>query len=167
MEDGTHKSAAKLTWAKKASSVFLEMMDPTLLRDWIFIWFCVSNFFTSLAFQVPYIFLVDKAAKGGARVSYELASYLLSIIGVANIFGRIGFGFLSDHPKVNRLWLYNLAVIISGLTMCLIFACGTYLKLILFSSFFGLFIGELVLDVFSIKHLDKQFIHLSIDFLID
>ena len=44
------------------------------------------------------------------------ASFLLSIIGISNICGRIGFGAISDHPLINRIYLYNTCLIICGMS---------------------------------------------------
>ena len=44
------------------------------------------------------------------------ASFLLSIIGISSIFGRIGLSALSDHSHINRLYLYNTCLIISGMS---------------------------------------------------
>jgi len=47
------------------------------------------------------------------------ASYLLSIVGIANTIGRIVLGFLSDKEWVNRLYLYNIALATCGLSKIL------------------------------------------------
>ena len=44
------------------------------------------------------------------------ASFLLSIIGIGNICGRIGLGAISDHPCINRIYLYNTCLIICGIS---------------------------------------------------
>ena len=44
------------------------------------------------------------------------ASFLLSIIGISNIFGRIGLSALSDHPRINRMYLYITCHIICGMS---------------------------------------------------
>ena len=44
------------------------------------------------------------------------ASYLLSIIGISSIVGKIGFGYMSDHPRINRMYLYNACLIICGIS---------------------------------------------------
>ena len=40
----------------EASKAFKEMMDFSLLKDGIFIMFAVSNFLTSIGFNVPYVY---------------------------------------------------------------------------------------------------------------
>ena len=47
----------------------------------------------------------------------ENASFLLSVIGVANTLGRIVLGFVSDRPWLNRLYTYNISLAICGLSM--------------------------------------------------
>ena len=44
------------------------------------------------------------------------AGFLLSIIGISNILGRIGLSTLSDLPFINRLYLYNSCVTICGIS---------------------------------------------------
>lgn len=43
------------------------------------------------------------------------ASFLLSVVGIANTIGRVILGYISDKPWVNRLWLYNGALTICGI----------------------------------------------------
>lgn len=91
---------------------FVEMLSFSLLKDPVFVLFVVSNFATSLGFYVPYFCLADRMKVLGMRS--EEASYLLSSIGVANTLGRIILGFISDKSWVNRLWVYNVCLMICG-----------------------------------------------------
>lgn len=63
----THKEKAvygeTVTEADEESSsefkkVFKAMMDLSILKDPIFLFFAFSNFFTSIGYNVPYIYLV-------------------------------------------------------------------------------------------------------------
>jgi len=42
-------------------------------------------------------------------------SSLLGIIGITNIIGRVFFGYISDKPCINRLYLYNVTLIVAGI----------------------------------------------------
>jgi hypothetical protein len=44
--------------SKETRDTLSEMLDFSLLRDPIFILFTVSNFFTSIGFNIPYVYLV-------------------------------------------------------------------------------------------------------------
>lgn len=91
----------------------VEMMDFSLFKDPIFILFTLSNFCTSIGFNVPYVFLVPRAKALG--LSGTDASFLLAVIGIANTVGRIILGYLSDKPWVNRLWVYNGCLTLCGI----------------------------------------------------
>ena len=41
---------------RDAAKAFKEMMDFSLLKDGIFIMFAISNFLTSIGFNVPYVY---------------------------------------------------------------------------------------------------------------
>lgn len=89
------------------------MMNFSLLKDPVFILYTLSNFATSLGFNVPYVYLADQAKL--LDLTPEQGSYLIAIIGMANTFGRIILGYLSDKPWVNRLWIYNTCLTLCGL----------------------------------------------------
>ena len=60
-------------------------------------------------------FFKDRALQMG--IEKENASFLLTLIGVANILGRIVLGYVSDWPWINRLYTYNISLAICGLSM--------------------------------------------------
>ena len=87
--------------AKPKKSFFTqvaEQIDFKLLRDGAFALFAVSNFFTSLGFNVPYNFAAALAADAGVTGKHQ--HWPLMSIGVANCFGRLIIGFLADRPWV-------------------------------------------------------------------
>ncbi|XP_044750798.1 monocarboxylate transporter 9 [Coccinella septempunctata] len=119
-----------------------EMLDFSLFTDVIFILFTISNFLTSIGFNIPYVFLVSRAKSVG--LTAEDGSMLLSIIGIANTIGRIVLGYISDKPWVNRLYVYNWSLTICGIaTMCCAF-CNDFVTLAIYASVFGSTIGVYV-----------------------
>ena len=97
--------------SKETKDTFNEIMDFSIFRDFVFIIFTLSNFCTSVGFNVPYVFLVPY----GNSLGLIQPSYLLSAIGMANTFGRIVLGYFSDKPYVNRLLVYNICLTICGI----------------------------------------------------
>ncbi|WAR27371.1 MOT5-like protein [Mya arenaria] len=75
-----------------------QMCDLSLLKDYVFLMFVISNFFTSIGFNMPFIFLTDRAVDEG--ISEEDAKWLVSAIGISNTVGRVLFGFLADRRGV-------------------------------------------------------------------
>ena len=100
--------------AKSVAAFKKIVTDLSLLEDSIFLLFAASNFLTSFGFNVPYVFTVDRAISQG--MDKKSAAMLLSVIGIANTLGRIALGYLSDRPWINRLYLYNMALAICGIS---------------------------------------------------
>ena len=117
------------------------MCDFSLLKDVIFLMFVISNFCTSIGFNMPFIFLTDRAVDEG--ISEEDAKWLVSVIGISNTVGRVLFGFMADKKGVNRLMLYNSALTICGVATALCPLAYNYAWLVVYACVFGLFIGKL------------------------
>ncbi|CAF5070893.1 unnamed protein product, partial [Rotaria sp. Silwood1] len=105
-----------------------EQIDLSLLKDAAFALFAISNFLTSLGFNVPYNFANDLAAD--AKVIEHQRHWIIMSIGIANCFGRVIIGYLADRSWVNRLTLYNTTLIIAGIAtmfapFCVAVAIGT------------------------------------------
>lgn len=128
--------------SKETSDTFREMMDFSIMRDPIFIIFTVSNFLTSVGFNVPYVYLAAQA--GVLQIDTKQASYLLGVIGIANTVGRIILGYLSDKPWVNRLLVYNLSLTICGLATAFSVMCLDFYSLATYSAVYGFTIGAYV-----------------------
>lgn len=107
------KCCGCISCSTETRDTFAEMMNFSLLRDMIFLIFTISNFCTSIGFNLPYLYVADHAKKLG--IDKEHASYLISAIGVANTIGRIILGYISDKPWVNRLLVYNVCLTICGI----------------------------------------------------
>lgn len=120
-----------------------DMMSMELLKNPVFLMFGISNFFTSIGFNMPFIFLPDRAEIAG--IDKNRAALLLSVIGIANTVGRMVFGYLSDRSWVNRLMLYNSALAVCGIATAISpGAGGNYEMLVAYAAVFGLFIGVYV-----------------------
>ncbi|XP_063236931.1 uncharacterized protein LOC134539120 isoform X2 [Bacillus rossius redtenbacheri] len=89
-----------------------EMLDFSLFKDPVFLLFTCSNFLTSIGFNMPYVYIKVQATEKG--ISENLGDYLLSVIGIANLVGRIVLGYIADKPWTNRLLIYNVCLTVCG-----------------------------------------------------
>ncbi|GFN83936.1 monocarboxylate transporter [Plakobranchus ocellatus] len=136
------QTGVRAVWREMVSTL-KDMMSMELLKNPVFLMFAISNFFTSIGFNMPFIFLPDRAEIAG--IDKNRAALLLSVIGIANTVGRMVFGYLSDRSWVNRLMLYNSALTVCGLATALSpSAGGSYAMLVIYAAVFGLFIGVYV-----------------------
>jgi len=92
--NGTTKPIPKKSFFRQLA----EQIDLKLLKDAAFALFAVSNFLTSLGFNVPYNFANDLAAD--AKVIESRRHWIIMSIGVSNCLGRVVIGYLADRPQV-------------------------------------------------------------------
>lgn len=118
-----------------------ETMDISLMWDFVFVLFAVSNLLTSIGYCVPYVFLPDRAVTMQIADKRQ-ASFLISIIGITNTVGRIVFGYIADFKFVNRLMMYNTVLVLCGLASFASSLCVTYPLMAAYSGVFGFMIGR-------------------------
>lgn len=108
----------------------------SLFRSPTFVLICMSSFFQSIGWFVPFVYLAAHAVETG--VPKEEASFLLSIVGICSMMGRLINGWLSDHPKVSVLLLNNVGLTTSGLLIILCPFFISYELLVFYSVILGL-----------------------------
>ncbi|XP_030244994.1 monocarboxylate transporter 12 [Drosophila navojoa] len=136
------KCCGCISCSKETRDTFAEMMNFSLLKDVIFVIFAVSNFCTSIGFNMPYLYVVSQAET--LDISKKDASYLIASIGVANTVGRIILGYIADKPWVNRLLIYNVCLTVCGVATAMVPLCQDYNALLAYCSVFGFTIGAYV-----------------------
>uniref|UniRef100_A0A182VVK6 Major facilitator superfamily (MFS) profile domain-containing protein n=1 Tax=Anopheles minimus TaxID=112268 RepID=A0A182VVK6_9DIPT len=140
--DVPEKCCGCIPCSRETCDTFREMMNFSIMKDPIFIVFTVSNFLTSVGFNVPYVYLAAQAQVLG--IGSQDASYLLGIIGIANTVGRIVLGYLSDKTWVNRLFVYNCSLAVCGIATALSVFCLDFYWLAVYSAVYGFTIGAYV-----------------------
>ncbi|CAF3992389.1 unnamed protein product [Adineta steineri] len=138
-------------------------IDFSLLKDGAFALFAVSNFLTSLGFNVPYNFANDLAKDAGVMHAHR--SWPIMAIGIANCFGRVVIGILGDRKWINRLYLYNIALVIAGASVLFAPFCNAHIGThIAYAAFFGFFSGGyvgltsiIVVDLVGVDKLSSAF----------
>lgn len=142
--------------------MFKQTLDPSLLKNMSFIIFLLSNLLCSIGYIIPYIYIHDHAT-GMGRTPYE-SSMLISVIGITNTVGRIFFGYLSDSPRINRIILYGMALVICGVATCIYPFCYNYPLMMTFAIVFGIFTGVYVsitsvvlVDLLGLEKLTNSF----------
>lgn len=115
------------------------MMDLSLLKDPAFLCIGISNIFGMAGLYVPFVYLVDAAVLSG--IEPKSASFLISIIGITNTFGRIGCGYIADFPKVNSLLLNNICLVLSTISVAAVPLCSSYTSYVIVAILFGIAIS--------------------------
>jgi len=81
-----------------------KQINLKLLKNVHFRLFLISNFLTSLGFNVPYNFANDLAMD--ANVNEARRHWIIMSMGISNCFGRVIFGILGDRKWVDNLFFY-------------------------------------------------------------
>ena len=85
---------------KSFMTQIIEQIDLKLLRNPAFTLFVISNFLTSLGFNVIYNYADDLA--NDSKVIKDYRTYIVMSIGLSNILGRFSIGYLGDRKWVRR-----------------------------------------------------------------
>eukprot|EP00091_Calanus_sinicus_P024239 TRINITY_DN8585_c0_g1_i1.p1 TRINITY_DN8585_c0_g1~~TRINITY_DN8585_c0_g1_i1.p1 ORF type:complete len:281 (+),score=67.80 TRINITY_DN8585_c0_g1_i1:239-1081(+) len=126
----------------KQAKILHQMLDFSLFKDPIFMMYATSNFLTSIGFNVPYVYTVDRAVLWG--MDGKDAAFLLSVIGISNTVARLILGWLSDRSWINRLYLYNSCLVVCGVSMALSPFCSSYNLQAVYCAIFGITSGAYV-----------------------
>ena len=102
-----------------------------------FILFSLSNFVMYFWYDVPYVFLVDRAIS--LNISDTNATFLISIIGIVHTAGNIFYGYLGDNERINKAFLYGVSIILCGISVTLSPLFTEYIPLAVLAGLFGLF----------------------------
>ncbi|XP_045476771.1 monocarboxylate transporter 10 isoform X2 [Harmonia axyridis] len=117
-----------------------DAFNMSLFRNRKYVIYASTVAFSLCGYFVPYVFMVAFVEKVfGKGVDAKLT---VSCIGIASGCGRLIFGFIGDHPKVNKIFLQQLSFLVIGVsTILLPSAGGSYTLLIVLLLFLGLFDG--------------------------
>lgn len=157
---GLIKTHMRLKIMRKLSNLAKEMCDIRLFAMPVYLLFFISNFLLSYAYDLPYVYLPNYANE----LKIENASFLISILGIVNMFGQILYGFLGDQKKINTLILYGVSIVVCGSLVTSIPSMTSYSSLAVFSTLFGLFISAnfsletvVVVKILSLDELTKAY----------
>ncbi|KAJ8363336.1 hypothetical protein SKAU_G00121670 [Synaphobranchus kaupii] len=117
------------------------LLDFSVLRDKGLVIYIIAMFIMVLGLFVPTILLVNYAKDQG--VPDRDAAFLLSIIGIIDIFARPTCGIVAGLPWVRpkNTYFLSLALIFNGLTSVCSAQSSDYTGLVIYCAFFGLSYG--------------------------
>nr|XP_021207919.1 monocarboxylate transporter 4 isoform X1 [Bombyx mori] len=143
-------------------SALSSMLDVSLLKDPAFMLIGVSNIFGMAGLYVPFVYLTDAAKVNGIEPSQ--ASFLLSIIGITNTFGRIICGWVADFPWMDSLMLNNVCLVIATVSVGVTPLCTTYSAYVVIAITFGIAISGyisltsiILVDLLGLEKLTNAF----------
>ncbi|XP_035215750.1 monocarboxylate transporter 5-like [Stegodyphus dumicola] len=119
-----------------------EIMNFRLMRNVVILIYGFSNFFMNIGYDIAFIYTKHRIIQ--KNISEAKANYLISLIGIMNIFGHVILGYLSDRSYINKLWLYNICLTAFGFATALSGFCKDYYLLTLYAAIYGATAGDYI-----------------------
>ncbi|GAU88389.1 hypothetical protein RvY_01098 [Ramazzottius varieornatus] len=120
-----------------------DMIDLRIYGNVVFAVFSIGSFLAMIAFYIPFLFVPDHAVKE-FQIEKDTAAWLISGIGLANIFGRLFWGWLADRPRMDPLVIHNCCILIVGIVLVFIPLCQDYISLMVVCAIFGFFVSPYI-----------------------
>ncbi|XP_048256718.1 monocarboxylate transporter 12-like [Haliotis rufescens] len=102
----------------------------------IFILFITSNFILYFWFDVPFVFLANRAVLSG--MTETRAALLVSVIGILHTVGNLVFGIAGDMQRLSLPLLYGVSISICGAALLVVPFSSAFLPLACIAGVFGL-----------------------------
>lgn len=119
-----------------------KLIDLSVWKNKGFIVWALALGIFNLGYFVPYVYLPTHATY--LQIPESKASFLIGFLSVGSLFGRLFFGHVSDLQWVNRLYLYQTALLVMAVTTTLCPLATTYYGLVVYTLLFGIFDGAFV-----------------------
>ncbi|KAJ3608287.1 hypothetical protein NHX12_025336 [Muraenolepis orangiensis] len=94
-----------------------KLLDFSVLREGSFICYSLFGLFATLGFFAPPLYVVELSVSCG--VARKRAAYMLSVMAVAEVFGRLSVGWLMSRPGLQRRKLRLLLGCVVAMTLVL------------------------------------------------
>ncbi|XP_029214258.2 monocarboxylate transporter 10-like [Acropora millepora] len=115
------------------------IFDISVFCNKAFLVWCISLSTFMMGYFVPFVHLPAYAEECG--IPNSQSSTLVGMMSVGSTFGRLIFGKLGDHPKVNRLYCFQTAMLVIGVADTLSTLTKSYAGLVVYMVVFGVFDG--------------------------
>merc|ERR1711862_333150 len=122
----------------------------------------LGNIPAIMGLYIPYMFLPGITQQRGLLESDS--ALLISLIGFFNTGGRIVAGAITDHPKVDALFLTTVAIFSGAICPALMTLCYDFWSYTVVCIMFGLFLSawpavtsSCLVDILGLEHLTSAF----------
>ncbi|KAG8546284.1 hypothetical protein GDO81_019314 [Engystomops pustulosus] len=115
------------------------LLDFSVLRDPSFICYALFGLFATLGFFAPSLYIIPLSLSLG--IDKDRSAYMLSTMAIAEVFGRIGAGWLLNKKPIRKIYIELVFVLLICLSLVAFpFACDFW-GLLVCSMFFGCMLG--------------------------
>ena len=107
-----HHNPESLARTKKVPTLTVQKQITILFSNVNFILLLFTNAMLYFGMAIAYTYLKAYAEQQG--MSSSLGNTMMSVLGLCSLLGRLGLGAASQHPRMNIIVLFIVAILISG-----------------------------------------------------
>lgn len=117
----------------------MKLLDLTLFRNAVFLLYAFSVMLMFSGYPTLYVILPDQAKR--LNISKTNAAYLVSILGITDLIGRVLFGFLADLNIIQKRFIFMGCTAMSGIAICVMPFMKGFVEFAVLGGIAGLFAG--------------------------
>lgn len=115
------------------------LLDFSVLRNPSFICYALFGLFATLGFFAPSLYIIPLCLSLG--IGKDLSAYMLSSMAIAEVFGRIGAGWVLNKKPIRKIYIELIFVVLLCLALVAFPFSGNFWGLVVCSVFFGCMLG--------------------------
>ncbi|XP_072549949.1 solute carrier family 16 member 6b [Salminus brasiliensis] len=101
-----------------------KLLDFSVLRDCSFICYSLFGLFATLGFFAPQLYIIDLSVSCG--LERNQATYMLSTMAVAEIFGRLSIGWVLNRRPIRKIYILLICTALLSLVLALFTAVSEF-----------------------------------------
>ncbi|XP_024859305.1 solute carrier family 16 member 6b [Kryptolebias marmoratus] len=116
-----------------------KLLDFSVLKDGAFIWYSLFGLFATLGFFAPQLYIIELSKSRGLEPA--VASYMLSVMAVAEIFGRLSIGVVLNKVRCKKTLVLLGCVVLLSLVLVAFTVVWEFWGLVVCCALYGFFMG--------------------------
>ncbi|XP_074552120.1 solute carrier family 16 member 6b isoform X2 [Halichoeres trimaculatus] len=116
-----------------------KLLDFSVFRECAFIWYSLFGLFATLGFFAPQLYIIELSKSKGVESS--MASYMLSVMAVAEIFGRLSIGVALNKVRCRKTLVLLGCVVMLCLVLVAFTQVWEFWGLVVCCALYGFFMG--------------------------
>lgn len=136
----TEKEEKTLTPTPTEKPARHKLLDLSVLKDGSFLCYSAFGLFATLGFFAPQLYVVELSVSRG--VDRDKAAYSLSIMAVAEIFGRLSIGWIMSWRRLRKIYVLLVCVLLLCLVLVLFTLVGGFWGVAVCCVFYGFLLGN-------------------------
>ncbi|XP_070596394.1 monocarboxylate transporter 7 isoform X3 [Erythrolamprus reginae] len=116
-----------------------KLLDFSVLKDRGFICYAFFGLFATLGFFAPSLYIIPLSMSLG--INKDRSAYILSAMAIAEVFGRIGAGWVLNKKPIRKIYIELICVILLDIALFAFPLAYNFWELMTCSIFFGFMLG--------------------------